>query len=77
MTHAAIDPEDPDRRLPRPKTATVIAEDDRLRLVIPSEGAGVLPRTTTREVHRSKGLRSAGLACAGHSLLGLVCSAGR
>jgi hypothetical protein len=54
VTHAAIHPEDPDRRLPRSKTATVIAEDDRLRLAIDSEIAGALPRTTTSKVHRSR-----------------------
>jgi hypothetical protein len=36
------------------KTVTVTAEDDQLTLVIDDETVGVVPRTTTREVHRYK-----------------------
>lgn len=36
------------------KTVTVTAEDDQFTLVIDGETVGVVPRTTTREVHRYK-----------------------
>ena len=36
------------------KTVTVIAEDDSFRLVIDGETVAVVPRTTSREVHRYK-----------------------
>jgi len=36
------------------KTATVICENNRFRVVIDGEVAAVVPRTTTSEVHRYK-----------------------
>jgi transposase InsO family protein len=36
------------------KTVTVVAEDDSFRLIVDGQAAGVVPRTTTREIHRYK-----------------------
>ncbi len=36
------------------KTATVICENTNFRVIIDGETAAVVPRTTTREVHRYK-----------------------
>ena len=44
------------------KIVTVTAEDDQFQLVIDGETIGVVPRTTTREVHRCKGQRTPGRA---------------
>lgn len=36
------------------QTVTVVAEDGQFRLVIDGETVGVVPRTTSREIHRYK-----------------------
>ena len=36
------------------KIVTVTAEDNSFRLVIDGQAVGVVPRTTTREIHRYK-----------------------